>query len=94
MFALGWLRWFRLLLLAVEGCTMALSQQQLEEIHHAARLAVLGMACRGVAVYAFDDDQNIDAIVITMRRSDDGPQNVDVEFQSAKSGFAIGGVSL
>lgn len=73
---------------------MALSREQLEEVHHAARLAVLGMACRGVAVYAFDDDENVDCIVITMRRSDDGPQNVDVEFQSAKNHFAVGGVSL
>lgn len=72
-----------------------MNDAQLQEIHHAARLALLGMACRGVASPEFDDQPDLTAIVLTISRPLAGTceADVDVEFR-ASNGFPIGGVSL
>lgn len=71
-----------------------LNALQIQEVHHASRLAVLAMAARGVAAAEFEDAPNLESIVITVFKGEGrGQLHIDVDFRAA-NGMAVAGVSL
>ena len=72
-----------------------LSLDQMQQVHHVARLAVLAMCARGVAASEFESSPEVSEIVIRITRSEGGVFElpVDVEF-CAMNGMPIGGMSV
>lgn len=71
-----------------------LSHENVEQIHHIARMAVLAMCARGVAGSEFDSSPEVLAVRILIGRSFDGSEfPVDLEFLGA-SDIPIGGMSI
>lgn len=63
------------------------------QIAHIARLAVLAMCARGVAVAEFESSPEVVSVQISVNRSDTSEPSVDVEFVDAH-GLVFGGMSL
>lgn len=73
---------------------MAISLDDTQQIHHVARLSVLAMCARGVAVSEFCADDDVQAITITVRRPVGGqPPEVQLDLFGF-SDIAIGGMEL
>lgn len=71
-----------------------LSHDDMEQIHHIARLAVLAMCARGVASSEFEQSPEILEVRFTLRRPDGVEQiPVDIEYIGAHA-FPIGGMAL
>jgi hypothetical protein len=72
-----------------------LTFDDMQQVHHVARLAVLAMCARGVAASEFESSSEISEMVVRVSR-DRGVSielPVDVEFL-APGGLPIGGLSL
>ncbi len=72
-----------------------LSFDDMQQVSHVARLAVLAMCARGVAASEFESSPEIGSMVIRVDRAAVGEQelSVDVEFHSP-DGLPVGGLSL
>jgi hypothetical protein len=73
-----------------------MSNVDVHQIGHIARLAVLAMCARGVAAVEFENSPEVSSVVVVVSRSDptSGEQfPVDLEFVSDKN-VSLGGVSL
>lgn len=65
-----------------------------ESVFHMARLAILAMSARAVAVSEFETDPEVCAVVfVVSRRSSDSSPDVDVEFRNS-NGLTVGGMVL
>lgn len=64
-----------------------------EQIHHIARMAVLAMCARGVALSEFESAPEVQKVVISVRRNGTAPPDVTLELFGT-SGHAIGEVEL
>lgn len=64
------------------------------QIHHIARMAVLAMCARGVALGEFETCDEVQKVVITVRRDASAPQPHVVMELFGTSGFPIGEVEL
>lgn len=67
--------------------------QDVSQINHVARLAVLAMCARGVAAAEFDQSPEIAQIRFTVSRDDGLELAVDVEYLGSHS-MPIGGMSI
>lgn len=72
-----------------------LNLDQMQQVQHVARLAVLAMCARGVAASEFETSPEVSEVVIRINRHDGGSFElpVDVEFH-AQNGTPLGGMSL
>jgi len=72
-----------------------MANQDVQQIQHIARLAVLAMCARGVAAVEFDSSPEIASVHVSVCRIDGGIQEltVDLEYISV-GGHVIGGISL
>jgi len=69
--------------------------QDVDQISHVARLAVLAMCARGVAAFEFDTQAEIAAVHLTVSRSSNDVQGLAVDLEYLTSGgHFIGGLSL
>lgn len=67
---------------------------QVQQIHHMARLAVLAMSARGVCASEFEENPEVQKVVVTVTRSNvPGDLPVDFEFFGSDP-FPIGGMSI
>lgn len=65
----------------------------LEQIHHVARMAVLAMCARGVSLSEFEMCDEVQKVVITVRRNGSAQPQVTLELYGT-SGHPIGEVEL
>ena len=71
-----------------------MSIDDVDQIHHIARMAVLAMCARGVAASEFETSPEVSALRITVARPVDGEQPaVDLEFMGTHA-IPLGGMSL
>ena len=70
-----------------------MSPQDVVQVNHVARLAVLAMCARGVAAVEFDQSPEITQIRITVSRDDGLELSVDLEYLGSHS-LPIGGMSI
>lgn len=72
-----------------------LTFDDMQQVHHVARLAVLAMCARGVAASEFESSSEISEMVIRVARDCGGSIElpVDVEFL-APGGLPVGGLAL
>lgn len=64
-----------------------------DQIHHVARMAVLAMCARGVALSEFETCDEVQKVVITVRRNGTSQPEVTLELYGT-SGHPIGEVEL
>jgi hypothetical protein len=72
---------------------MPLNFDDMEQVGHVARLAVLAMCARGVAASEFEVMSDIQEMVLRVRRSEGVQLDAEIEFLGASS-IPIGGMSL
>lgn len=70
-----------------------LTHENMEQIGHVARMAILAMCARGVAASEFETSTEVQEIRITVGRSDTPELAVDLEFLGTHQ-MPIGGISL
>lgn len=71
-----------------------LTLEQLQQVHHIARLAVLALCARGVAADEFDTNPEIESVRITVHRPGGAEvAGVDVEYVGNHQ-IPLGGMSL
>jgi hypothetical protein len=75
--------------------SQGLNLDQMQQVQHVARLAVLAMCARGVSASEFEASPEVSEVHITVRRSGlvDEELPCDIEFV-ASTGHALGGMSL
>lgn len=64
-----------------------------EQVGHIARMAVLAMCARGVAGSEFDGSPEVQEVRLTVRRGEGGEMPVDLEFLGTHP-VPLGGLSL
>lgn len=73
---------------------MALTLDDVEQIHHITRLAVLGMAARAVAVNEFESSPEVQAVhLVVIRDSASSEPSIDLTFLGTSS-VPLGGMAL